>query len=69
MTENLEMFDIIRMSNGQYKIFVYDSIPCQRLNRSLRTYPKETDFVAEKSEGIFRAEENQLKHVLAVLKS
>lgn len=62
-------WEMIKLSNGTYKVFVYDSILCQRLNRSLGIYPKETNFVTERSEGIFRFNEEQLKHVSAILKT
>lgn len=65
----MEKYELIKLSNGTYKVFVYDSILCQRLNRSLGAYPKETNFVTEGSEGIFKFKEDKLKHVLAVLKT
>jgi len=65
----MEKYEVIKLSNGTYKVFVYDSILCQRLDRSLRTYPEGTNFVTETSEGIFKFNEIQLKHVLAILKT
>ena len=65
-----ELYEIEKLPKNQgYKVFVFDSRLCQRLNKRLACYPLETDFVAERSEGIFRFKESDYKFVLAVLKS
>ena len=65
-----ELYEIEKLSKDQgYKAFVFDPRLCQRLNKRLRCYPVETDFIAEKSEGVFRFKESDYKFVLAVLKS
>jgi hypothetical protein len=65
----MPLYEIEKQNDGRYKIWVYDPRLAGRTNRSLKTYPIETDFVAEGSEGIFYALESQYKHVLAILKS
>lgn len=62
-------YEVEVITNNRYKAFVYNSILCQRLNRSLKVYPKEVDFVAEGSEGIFKFTQEQYKHVMAILNS
>jgi hypothetical protein len=52
-----------------YKLFCYDSRNCNRVNRFLKQYPEDTDFVKEKSEGIFYVPVSEYKRILAVLKS
>ncbi len=59
--------EIVKLKSGEYRAFVQNSEACQVLNKRLRTYPSEVDFVGERSEGIFNFAATELAFVEAVL--
>ena len=63
---DIECGNLIRYKTG-FRVFVTNSTACNLLNKRLGGYPKETDFVAENSEGIFTFEEEHLPFVLSVM--
>lgn len=52
--------------NGKFKIWAYNSAAAQLLNKRLKQYPPEIDFVSEASEGVFVIEDAELAYAKQV---
>lgn len=68
--QELDELGISKCNGGYYKFFCQSPYLAQVLNRLLAyPHPKETNFIQEGSEAIFKFDGSKLKTVLAVIKN
>lgn len=68
INQDADLSDLIELNrDGQYKCWVTNSYACNLINKRIRKYPADTDFVKEGSEGVFEFTHKDLPFVQAVM--